>query len=122
MTPVLFQIIYTVWVVWFAYLNKLWIRNDAGFRHWANAIAHLSASVFVGLHWGWLYGFAILFEVRAIFDGTLSLFRGLSFDYVSPKPSSFFDKVEKKIFGMNGMLPKIIYISVAIAINIYMNL
>ncbi len=117
MTPILFQIIYAVWVVWFAYLNKQWIKEDAGFRHWANAISHLSAAIYAGLNWHWLYGIAILFLVRALFDGTLSLFRGLSFDYVSPRPLSKVDQFEKKIFGMNGMLPKIIYLSIVITLN-----
>lgn len=118
MTPLLFQMIYAGWVIFFAYMNKLWIQSDSGFRHWANAIAHLSAAGFAGIHFGWQYGVAILFLVRALFDGTLSLFRGLSFDYVSPKPKSIVDQWEKKVFGMNGLLPKVIYLAIAIILNL----
>lgn len=120
MTPVIFQIFYAVWTIWFAFLNKQWIKEGAGFRHWANAISHLSAATFAGVHWHWIYGVSVLFLVRAIFDGTLSLFRGFSFDYVSPRPASIVDRLEKWIFGMNGMLPKIIYLLIALGINIYM--
>lgn len=122
MTPVLFQILYAAWVVWFAYLNKQWIKYDAGFRHWANAISHISAASFAGVHWHWVYAITIFLLVRALFDGTLSLFRGLSFDYVSFRPKSWVDRQEKKVFGYNGMLPKLIYLSICVAINLYMNL
>ena len=118
MNPVVFQIFYAAWTVWFAFLNKKWIETNAGFRHWANAISHLSAAGFAGFHWGWEYGLAILFIVRALFDGSLSLFRGLSFDYVSPKPSSIVDQFEKKVFRQNGLLPKLIYLAVAIVLNV----
>lgn len=118
MTPVLFQAIYTGWVIFFAYMNKLWIAKNYPFRHWANAIAHLSAAGFAGFHFGWQYGVAVLFLVRVVFDGTLSLFRGLSFDYVSPKPASTVDRLEKRVFGRNGLLPKLLYLVIVILLNL----
>jgi hypothetical protein len=117
MTVYHFQIIYAVWTVWFAFLNKKWIETQSGFRHWANAISHLSAASFVALHFGFQHGVATLFMVRALFDGSLSMFRGLSFDYVSPRPRSLVDRFEKKVFGKNGMLPKLVYFTIAIILT-----
>jgi hypothetical protein len=119
MTPLLFQFIYAVWVIWFAYLNKLWINSQSGFRHWANSISHICAAVFMWQHWHIKYSFALLFLVRAIFDGSLSLFRGLGFNYVSADPKSIIDRFEKRFFGMNGWLPKLIYLAICLLINLF---
>jgi hypothetical protein len=44
--------------------------------------------------------------------------RGLPIDYVARNPKSIVDKFEKSIFGMDGILPKIIYLAIIIALNI----
>jgi len=54
-----------------------------------------------------------------IFDVTLNLLRGLPVDYVPAKPASIIDQVEKKLFNKNGLIPKIIYLGISVAANIY---
>lgn len=87
-------------------------------RHWANALAHGAAMFQLYRSWGWMPAIALPFLVRIIFDGTLSKFRGLSFWYVSPRPKSFFDKWEKKIFGTNSFIPRLIYLIIFIGLNL----
>lgn len=115
--PLIFQAVTVAFVIYFAYMNSLWIKRDHAFRHWANALVAISCASYAGLTFGWNYGLAILFLARSLFDGSLSLFRGLSFDYVSPKPASRIDQVEKRVFGKDGYTPKIIYLTVAIILN-----
>ncbi len=119
MHPILLQTIYVGWVVWFAFLNKKWIDDGWRIRHAVNGVAHLIAAFVAYLNFGWPIAIAILFIVATFFDGFLSMFRGLSFDYVSPKPMSIKDRIEKRIFGMNGILPKLIYLIVATLLNFY---
>lgn len=54
---------------------------------------------------------ALLFTRQIFFDITLSLYRGLKWDYVTlvEKPGSVIDGFEKKIFGTNGKLKYGVY-------------
>lgn len=108
---------YLLLVVVLAYDNAKRIDNDKNIKHWLNGLAHLSMAgilYFVD----WRLSVALLLLVRVVFDSALNLFRGLSFGYVSPKPASLVDKIEKKIFKNNGYMPKLIYIIIALCLLI----
>ena len=108
---------YLVFVVILAWDNANRIDKDKTIKHWLNWLAHLSMAgilYFVD----WKLSVALLCLVRVTFDISLNLFRGLPINYVSPKPASFIDKIEKKIFGLNGYTPKIVYLIIAVCLLI----
>lgn len=124
------QIVLIVFCIFFAYANYRAIRIDARIRH---AINGVFVSAFIGffaveyykLHGFWYslkYVFINLLLARAIFDTFLNLFRfhklGIksAINYVSLKPTSIVDKFEKKVFGYNGILPKVIYLILAVGL------
>ncbi len=80
MNQVVFQLIYVVWVVWFAFLNKKWIDDKWRVRHGVNAFNHIAAAFIAYFNFGWEIGVAVLFIVATFFDGSLNLFRGLPVD------------------------------------------
>jgi hypothetical protein len=53
-----------------------------------------------------------------VFDTSLNSLRGLPLDYVAQKPKSIIDQIEKKVFGKNGILPKMVYLLIAITFTI----
>lgn len=95
------------------------ISEGRAVKHWLNALIHITASLFAWIAFGWQIGLAILFISRVTFDIALNLFRKLPIDYVSSKPASVIDQLEKKVFGKNGILPKIVYLIIAIVLNIW---
>ena len=115
MLAVLFA--YLLFVVILAWDNANRIDKDKTIKHWLNGLAHLSMAgilYFVD----WKLSLALLCLVRVTFDISLNLFRGLPINYVSPKPASFIDKIEKQIFGLNGYTPKIVYLIIAVCLLI----
>ena len=77
-----------------------------------NVINHvINAAVYVAMiavpyflfHNYWLIA-ALLFNRLLVFNISLSLFRGLRWDYISPSPASVTDKLAKSVFGNNGKL------------------
>ena len=113
MIAVLFA--YLLFVVILAWDNAKRIDQDKKIKHWLNGLAHLSMAgilYFVD----WKLSVALLCLVRVTFDISLNLFRGFPIDYVSLKPKSVIDKIEKKIFGLNGYTPKIVYLIIAVCL------
>ena len=100
---------YILFCIFFAWLNSRWIKNGAGIKHGINGAIHLVAAAAYGYFYHWHYFFLVLLITRLFFDVALNLFRGLPVDYVAMQPRSIVDKVEKKIFGNDGWLPKLIY-------------
>ena len=116
MLAVLFA--YLLFVVILAWDNANRIDKDKTIKHWLNGLAHLSMAgilYFVD----WKLSVALLCLVRVTFDISLNLFRGLPINYVSPKPASGIDKIEKQIFGLNGYTPKIVYLIIAVILLIW---
>lgn len=108
---------YLLIVVILARNNADRIENDKRIEHSLNGIAHLSMACILYFV-DWRASVALLLSVRVVFDSALNLFRGLSLGYVSPKPASWVDKIEKKIFKNNGYLPKLIYLIIALCLLI----
>ena len=109
---------YLLFVVILAWDNANRIDKDKTIKHWLNGLAHLSMAGILYLV-DWKLSVALLCLVRVTFDISLNLFRGLPINYVSPKPASGIDKIEKQIFGLNGYTPKIIYLIIAVCLLIF---
>jgi hypothetical protein len=117
---ILAQVIYATFCILFAYLNYYLIeKKGKRIYHFWNGLIHIAAAV-AGLHFfNWQTGVCILLVARLFFDVSLNLFRRLPIDYVSPKPKSWVDIIEKKIFGNDGIFPKVIYFASLILLNIF---
>lgn len=80
-------------------------------KHWLNGLVYLLLTV--GAVWWvlnyWLIG-ALLFNRLVVFNICLSKFRGLHWDYLSPSPSSFIDRMAFKIFGNRAKLMYGVYL------------
>lgn len=102
---------YGAFCVGFAYLNALLIKRDRRIYHGLNGLLHLVIICFCGYMVNWFLIIPMLFQGRLMFDIALNLFRGLDFDYVPEAPKSKIDILEKRVFGDDGILPKIIYLN-----------
>ncbi len=102
----------------FAWLNYYLIEvKDYKIKHFWNGLIHIAMAIAGVYFWGWQIGVSILFVARLVFDTALNLFRKKGIDYVSPRPASIVDKIEKKIFGQDGITPKILYLAIIILIQ-----
>jgi hypothetical protein len=105
----------------FAFLNYLTIeRWDERVRHGFNGMCHVITCVYFGLEVHWMMGTAMFFTARISFDTALNLMRGKKIGYVSVNPKSIIDKLEKWVFGYNGVLPKVLYLIIAIVLNYFL--
>jgi hypothetical protein len=102
-------LLYAIACIGLAAFNADLIRDGKRIYHFWNGAIHLTAAILIGYFTNWQYGLAVLFIARLFFDVSLNLMRGLSIDYVSPKPKSIVDRVEKWVFKNNGIIPKILY-------------
>jgi hypothetical protein len=93
------------------------IMSGRPVKHWLNGLIHITVAIIAAFWFNWLIGVAVLLECRLMFDSALNTFRHYNIGYVPAKPASIIDQIEKKIFGKNGILPKIIYLTVAIILN-----
>lgn len=108
MTPV---IAYGLLCIFWALANARGIDANVWILHGANFVIHVCTVLYFGLTVHWALGLAMFFEGRLFFDTALSLFRfgWKRIGYVPAKPKSNTDKLEKAVFGNNGILPKVIY-------------
>lgn len=109
---------YCLWLIPFAKVNELWIRQGFRVRHGINFLSHIAALYVMYDNFGWLPSVALLFAIRPIFDISLNRFRKLPIDYVTPNPKSIIDKLEQKVFGKDGLLPKILYLIICLFLNL----
>lgn len=109
---------YIIACIAFAEINKQWIFKGKRIYHGLNGLLHISFAVVALFFLSWQVAIASLMIGRVTFDTALNLFRGLPIGYVPFKPKSIVDRVEKSVFGYNGIAPKIIYIVAAIIILI----
>ncbi len=87
-------------------------------KHGINAAVYIAmiAIPFFVFHNYFLIG-AILFNRLLVFNIALSLFRKLSWDYISPDPASIVDRVAKSVFGNNGKLMYEVYAGIFILLT-----
>lgn len=113
----IFQISYSLFCVFFAYLNSTWIKEGKKIKHFWNGLIHITASIAAFIFLGWQTSIAILFIARLVFDTSLNLWRGLGIAYVPLSPKSIIDKYEKIVFNGDGVIPKILYLFIIIVLN-----
>lgn len=111
---IFFYIFNILLCLWMAKRDANLIKKDKKVSHAANGAIHLALAIIVAVLYGWPHFIAWLCEAAIVFDVSLSLFRGLNPFYVSPNPKSKKDKIEKRIFGNNGFLPKLVYLIIFI--------
>lgn len=115
---IIYELLYGLITVVFALLNKEWIEDGLKIKHGLNGLIHLVVASVGWVFWGFLCFWIILLNTRVIFDLSLNLFRGLPLGYVSPKPASIIDKLEKKVFGNDGLKPKLIYAGLSVLLHL----
>jgi hypothetical protein len=114
---ILYELTYALLCIVFAVVNANLIKAGKRIYHGLNAGLHLSVMVIACWLYGWP-GIVLLFIARVFFDWSLNILRGLPLGYVSPAPKATTDKLEKRIFGLDGITPKIIYLTIIIVVNL----
>jgi hypothetical protein len=115
------EIVYALFCIFWAYLNYIIIeRLDDEVKHWFNGLMHLSVCIFSGFAIHFLAAITMLLIGRLFFDVSLNIFRmgWRNIGYVPRYPKSIIDKIEKKVFGKDGITPKIIYTALIALLNI----
>jgi hypothetical protein len=114
----IYEASYLLFCIALAYINYRVIAADLRVYHALNGVAHLICWIVCYLLTKniWLV-LTLPFIGRLFFDTMLNLLRGLPVDYVPKNPKSIVDKTEKKVFGNNGILPKLIYLAIIIGLN-----
>jgi hypothetical protein len=113
----LYEILYGLFSIFFAWVNAEWIRRGKKVLHGWNGLLHIAVASVGWWLYAWPVFFLILCNVRIIFDPALNLMRGKRINYVSPNPKSIVDKLEKKLFGLDFYTPRLIYILISIICN-----
>lgn len=119
MLCILIALLYIPILLILAWYNAVLIRKGKRIYHFWNGLLHCVVAGGVWVLDSWQSGLAVLFIARVVFDTALNLMRGLPIDYVPKDPKSIVDKLEKKVFGNNGIIPKIIYIIIIAALLIF---
>lgn len=103
--------IFTILNIFHAKYDSWRISKGLSINHILNGLGYL---VCVGisclLSKSILIVIPILFNRLVFFNISLSLFRKLKWDYISPSPKSIIDKIGKWIFKNNGKVMYIVYI------------
>jgi hypothetical protein len=107
MICILSYIVFCIVLAWYNYRR---ISLDKRIYHGINGALHLLAwaGVYLITRSWWLTA-SLPFLGKVVFDSSLYLMRGLPLDYVPKNPKSIIDKIEKRVFPDDGLLPKIAY-------------
>jgi hypothetical protein len=108
---------YSIFCVGLALYNNDRISSGKRIYHSLNGGIHLLSAYVVFRLWGIGEAICLLLVARVVFDSALNLMRGLSLGYVSPRPKSIIDRLEKGVFKSNGILPKGIYLVIVLIIQ-----
>lgn len=113
------EILYIAFCILLAYANSIAIKEGRKIAHAANGFLHLVVATVSAIVF-WIPGFIIILcNSRVAFDSALNIFReDVRLNYVSPKPASWVDRIEKSVFGLDFYTPKIIYLCISAALNI----
>lgn len=117
MIAIICQILYCLFCIGLAYIDYKKISQGKRINHFWNGLIHLTAAALCFFFFGWNISVALLLFARVFFDVSLNNFRGLALDYVSPNPKSIVDIWEKKIFGNDGLFPKILYLAIGVILQ-----
>ena len=114
------QIVYAALCVYFAKYNAVEIKSDRRIYHGINGAIHLAVVSYTYFKMGGFQAFSMLLVARLFFDIPLNLFRGIPLDYVPDNPKSIVDRIEKFVFGEDGVTPKLIYLDLLLIINFFL--
>lgn len=109
---------YKLFCVALAKWNATLIKKNKKVPHALQGLFHITSGVVFAFICGWEMFPLILLTARIFFTVALNLFRKLSPYYITPAPTAFTDIIEQKIFGNNGKLPLLIYVTLWLFINI----
>lgn len=103
-------ILFTIANIILAAIDAHKIGLSTTIKHGINAAVYISmiAIPFFIFH-NYFLIVALLLNRLLVFNIALSLFRKLSWDYISLDPASITDKIAKSIFGTNGKLMYEVY-------------
>ncbi len=94
------------------------IHHDKVINHNINGFIHIACWILSYLYLRSWHVLMFPFIGRLFFDVILDTLRGKDIGYVSPNPKSAVDKLEKKIWGENGVTPKCFYLLIILFINV----
>jgi len=133
-------LLYIPFVIFFGWLNAYlvfaWVDWGSGKKlsHFLNGCIHLTAAVIAYFIYksgayciifhqhvsynGIRKAVALLLLTKVFFDLSYAFFHTprLPLDYVSITPKSILDKWERKVFGRDGITPKLIYLAIAVTL------
>jgi hypothetical protein len=116
----IYELIYLFVCIALAYVNYRIIIADKRVYHALNGLVHIACWITVYLITrNWVLVAILPFIARLFFDVMLNLMRGLPINYVPKNPKSIADKVEKQVFGQDGLTPKAIYLAIIIILNFF---
>ena len=103
-------IAFTILNIGLAFIDAHKIIKSKAINHVLNAAVYIGLVAIPALLFKnyWFVG-ALLFNRLVFFNIALSLFRGKSWDYVSPMPTAITDRIARKIFDDHGVLMYAIY-------------
>lgn len=104
-------ILFSVANIILAWIDSRIIADKQKILHGLNGVVYLALLLIpYFMYHNWFLIAALCFNRLLWFNISLSKFRSLDWDYVSPSPKSIIDKVAKAIFGSNGKLMYFIYL------------
>lgn len=101
--------------VWHAQLIK---QNRPIYHGWWSLGYGVAAGIVSLIAKDWILFILLLLERKLVFDIALNVFRGKPFFYVSATTTSILDKWQRKLFGLNGLLPAVILAGLIVGLNI----
>lgn len=110
-TAVIILLSYVPINILLGFIDSRIIYRKKGIKHWMNGLIY---GALVGATYWWLYRdealvAALFLERLLFFQISLSLFRSLRWDYMTPDPKSVTDKIQNKVFGGHGLVMYCIY-------------
>lgn len=121
MKAIIPEIVYGCFCLFWAFVNYWQIEKiNETVRHGINGIFHLSTVIYFSIAIHPLVGAAMLFEGRLFFDVPLNIMRDgwRNIGYVPKNPKSIVDQLEQKVFGKNGIAPKVVYLVILFSLVI----
>lgn len=112
-------IIFTILNMVLAFIDSRIIATKHKVLHGLNGLVYLALVAGAVWYTGnyWMIG-ALLFCRLVVFNIALSLFRGLAWNYISPCPKAWMDKIAKAVFGNRGTLMYFVYLLIFITFTI----
>lgn len=112
--------IFTVLNLILAFIDSRIIADKHKVLHGLNGLVYLTLVAGAVWYTGnyWLIA-ALLLCRLVVFNISLSLFRGLAWNYISPSPAAITDKIAKAVFGNRGTLMYLTY-TVLFIVTIYL--